>query len=119
MKLLFTLSRLEYGVRCLAVRFLGPFPSKTPLTRSATLTQSVDSPNTLLKRKLPKHGSNKTVQHAIRHGDQERNVPIGRRSKYFERATAPTLVGFVTAIFFCGPTLKAMPTAVTHAIRMN
>jgi hypothetical protein len=37
------LSRLECGVQCLAVGLLGTFSSKTPLTRSATLTQPMST----------------------------------------------------------------------------
>jgi hypothetical protein len=37
MKLLFTLSRLKYGMQCLAIRLFGPFSPKTLLTRSAPL----------------------------------------------------------------------------------
>jgi hypothetical protein len=59
----FTLSILECGVQCLAIGLLGPFSLKTPLIQGAPLIESMNSSDTLLKRKLPKHGSNMTVCH--------------------------------------------------------
>jgi hypothetical protein len=49
-------------------RVVGLIFFKIPLTQSTKLTQSMNSSYTLLKRKLPKCGSNKTVQHALQHG---------------------------------------------------
>jgi hypothetical protein len=50
----------ECAVSC--QRIVGTIFFETPLTWSATLTLVMNSSDTLLKRKLPKHGSNKTAQ---------------------------------------------------------
>jgi hypothetical protein len=85
----FTLSRLEFGVQCLAVGLLVPFSSKTLLTRGATLTLSMKSLEILLKRNLPKHGSNKTAQHAIRHGRQCASCPCCSEIELFRNDYGP------------------------------
>jgi len=59
-----SLHPVKSGVWCAASRrrIVGPifFFSKISLSRSATLTLSMNSSDISLKRKLPKHGSNKT-----------------------------------------------------------
>jgi hypothetical protein len=56
------------GVWCAVSRgrLLGKFSSKTALTWSAAFTLSMNSSNALLKRKLPKHYSNKTARAMVR-----------------------------------------------------
>jgi hypothetical protein len=61
MKLAFTPSTFECDAQCL--RLLGPPSSKTPLTRSTSLTYSLNSSDAAIKTKFEKHGSNRTAQH--------------------------------------------------------
>jgi hypothetical protein len=51
-KLPFTLSRLECDLQYLAAGLVGPFSSKTSLSRSVALTWSMNSSDTLPERKL-------------------------------------------------------------------
>lgn len=89
MKLSFSLSELDFGVKFLAVGLLGSFSSKTQLTRRATLKLPINFLDTLLKKKLQKHGSNKTAQHTSKQGRLFRGYLCSSEMESFSKGCTP------------------------------
>jgi hypothetical protein len=66
--------------------------------------------DTLLKKKLSKHGSNKVANIPIRTGDYARVIFVVSKWNHFERTVPPTLAEvFTTRFLFYGATSKTLP----------
>jgi hypothetical protein len=101
-------------------RIAGPiFFPKTPLTRSATLIQSMNFSDISLKRKLPKHGFNKTA-HVTQFGRLCASYPCCSEIESFWKESGPhDHRTWHHQLFFLWAALKTTPTAITHAMWMK
>jgi hypothetical protein len=119
-KLSFTLSRLECGLQFHAVGLLGPFSSKTSLSRSVTLTWSMNSLDTLLERKLQSMVPARQAQYVKQYGRLCASFPRCSLIKSFRKHYIPQVRQICHHhILSYRATLKATPTAITQTICMN